>query len=94
MWPDTDIIEDAAQAVTLSGLTSSDVIIHKSTSIIDRIYFYFLNPGDVDIYKKGFTIQGNDGRWSVEIPFVENDQTFEKLVDAFAHGREILSNLK
>ncbi len=94
MWPDTDIMEDAAQAVVLSGLAPSDVIIHKSTSIIDRVYFYFLNPGDVDIYKKGFTIQGKVDRWHVEIPFVENDQTFEKLIDAFAHGREILSNLK
>jgi len=94
MWPDTDIMEDAAQAVALSGLAPSDVIIHKSTSIIDRVYFYFLNPGDVDIYKKGFAIQGKDDRWSVEIPFVENNQTFEKLIDAFAHGREILSSLK
>lgn len=94
MWPDTDIMKDAAQAVALSGLTPSDVIIHKSTSIIDRVYFYFINPGDVDIYKKGFTIQGKDNRWSVEIPFIEDNQTFKKLIDAFVHGREILSNLK
>lgn len=94
MWLDTDIMEDAAEAIALSGLDPNNVIIHKSTSIIDRVYFYFLNPGDVDIYKKGFAIQGKDDRWSVEIPFVENNQTFEKLIDAFAHGREILSSLK